>query len=134
VGLVLLKFLDGKLVLKLFTSLAILSLALGLFGPAEYAILGFQGSGFFLSVMFPIIFSLALNSMDKHHGAFAGILVSGIMGGAIVQLLIGFISDLTSLKIGMLFNFILLAYILSIGFWAKPLISNKTINLKKKES
>ena len=134
VGLVLLKFLDGKLVLKLFTSLAILSLALGLFGPAEYAILGFQGSGFFLSVMFPIIFSLALSSMDKHHGAFAGILVSGIMGGAIVQLLIGFISDLTSLKIGMLFNFILLAYILSIGFWAKPLISNKTINLKKKES
>ena len=134
VGLVLLKFLDGKLVLKLFTSLAILSLALALFGPAEYAILGFQGSGFFLSVMFPIIFSLALNSMDKHHGAFAGILVSGIMGGAIVQLLIGFISDLTSLKIGMLFNFILLAYILSIGFWAKPLISNKTINLKKKES
>jgi len=72
--------------------------------------------------------------MDKHHGAFAGILVSGIMGGAIVQLLIGFISDLTSLKIGMLFNFVLLAYILSIGFWAKPLISNKTINLKKKEN
>lgn len=133
VGLVLLKFLDGKLVLKLFTSLAILSLALALFGPAESSILGFQGSGFFLSVMFPIIFSLALNSMDKHHGAFAGILVSGIMGGAVVQLLIGFISDMTSLKIGMLLNFILLAYILSIGFWAKPLISNKTINLKKKQ-
>ncbi len=84
--------------------------------------------------MYPIIFSLALNSLDKHHGAFAGILVSGIMGGAIVQLIIGFISDLTSLKVGMLFNFILLIYILSIGFWAKPLISNKTIDLKKKNN
>jgi len=132
-GLILLKFLDGKLVLKLFTSLAILSLALALFGPAEYSIFGFQASGFFLSVMFPIIFSLALNSMNNHHGAFAGILISGVMGGAVVQLLIGFISDLTSLKIGMLFNFIILAYILSIGFWAKPLISNKTISLKKKQ-
>ena len=56
-----------------------------------------------------------------------------IMGGAVVQLLIGFISDLTSLKVGMLFNFILLLYIFSIGFWAKPLINNKTIDLKKKK-
>ncbi len=133
-GLIILKFLDSKLVIKLFTSLAILSLALALFGSAETSLYGFQASGFFLSVMYPIIFSLALNSLQKHHGAFAGILVSGIMGGAVIQLLIGFISDLTSLKVGMLFNFVLLAYILSIGFWAKPLINNKTINLKKKNN
>jgi fucose permease len=58
--------------------------------------------------------------------------MSGIMGGAIVQLLIGSVSDLISLKAGMFINFIALAYILSIGFWAKPLISNKTIDLSKK--
>lgn len=133
-GLIILKFLDSKLVIKLFTSLAILSFALALFGSAETSLYGFQASGFFLSVMYPIIFSLALNSLHKHHGAFAGILVSGIMGGAVIQLLIGFISDLTSLKIGMLFNFVLLAYILSIGFWAKPLINNKTLDLKKKNN
>ncbi len=132
-GLVLLKFLDSKLVIKLFTLLAIFSLALGLFGSTDLTRYGFMASGFFLSVMYPIIFSLALNSLSKHHGAFAGILVSGIMGGAVVQLLIGFISDLTSLKVGMLFNFILLLYIFSIGFWAKPLINNKTIDLKKKK-
>ena len=133
-GLILLKFLDSKLVIKLFTLLAIFSLALGLFGSADQSRYGFMASGFFLSVMYPIIFSLALNSLSKHHGAFAGILVSGIMGGAIVQLLIGFISDLTSLKVGMFFNFILLIYILSIGFWAKPLINNKTIDLKKRKN
>ncbi len=129
-GLVLLKFVDSKLLLKFFTLLAILSLALALFGSAETSLYGFQASGFFLSVMYPVIFSLALNSLEKHHGAFAGILVSGIMGGAVVQLLIGFISDLTTLKTGMLFNFVLLIYIFSIGFWAKPLIKNKTISLK----
>jgi fucose permease len=132
-GLILLKFLDSKIVLKLFTILAITSLAFALFGSAEMSLLSFQASGFFLSVMYPVIFSLALNSMKEHHGAFAGILVSGIMGGAVVQLLIGFISDLTSLKTGMMFNFVILAFILSIGFWAKPLISNKTINLRKKK-
>jgi len=131
IGLILLKFLDSKIVLKLFTSLAIVSLFVALFASAKISLYAFQISGFFLSVMYPVIISLALNSVSKHHGAFAGILMSGIMGGAIVQLIIGMISDFTSLKVGMFFNFIALAYILSIGFWAKPLISNKTIDFKK---
>ncbi|RLD66303.1 MAG: MFS transporter [Bacteroidetes bacterium] len=133
-GLILLKVMDSKLVLKLFTSIAIISLAVALFSSsADISLYAFQTSGFFLSVMYPIILSLALNSVSKHHGSFAGILMTGIMGGAVVQLLIGFISDFTSLKVGMFFNFVALAYILSIGFWAKPIISNKTISLKKKQ-
>ena len=134
VGLILLKFLDSKIVLKLFTVLSIISLGIALYvSSSEISLYAFQMSGFFLAVMYPIIVSLALNSVSKHHGSFAGILMSGIMGGAVVQLLIGFISDMTSLKIGMGFNFVLLAYILSIGFWAKPLITNKTISFKTKE-
>ncbi len=131
-GLILIKFLDSKLVLKLFTSLAIVSLAIAMFGSVSTALALFQLSGFFLSVMYPIILSLALNSVSKHHGSFAGILMTGIMGGAVVQLLIGFVSDFTSLKVGMFINFIGLAYILSIGFWAKPLVKNQTISFKKK--
>jgi len=129
-GLVLLKILDSKIVLKIFTVLAILSLALALYGTADISYYGFIISGFFLSVMYPIIMSLALNSVPKHHGSFAGILMTGIMGGAVVQLIIGFISDVTSLKVGMLFVFITLGYILSIAFWAKPIINNKTVKLK----
>jgi fucose permease len=133
-GLVLLKIMDSKIVLQSFTVLAIVCLGVALFGPAETAIYSFQFSGFFLSVMYPVILSLGLNSVTSHHGSFAGILMTGIMGGAVVQLIIGFISDLTSLKFGMMFNFVALAYILSIGFWAKPLIKNETIKLRKKNS
>lgn len=133
-GLILLKIMDSKLVLKLFTSIAIISLAVALYtSNATASLWGFQISGFFLSVMYPIILSLGLNSMESHHGSFAGILMTGIMGGAVVQLLIGFVSDFTSLKTGMFLNFVALAYILSIGIWAKPIISNKTISFKKKE-
>jgi len=131
-GLVLLKIMDSKLVLRIFTLLSILSFALALWGNAETSLYSFQASGFFLSVMYPIIISLSLNSVSKHHGSFAGILMTGIMGGAVVQLIIGFISDFTSLKTGMLFVFIALGYVLSLSFWAKPIIKNKTINLKKK--
>jgi len=129
-GLVLLKIMDSKIVLKLFTIAAIISLAIALFGSAETSLYSFMMSGFFLSVMYPIIISLALNSVSKHHGSFAGILMTGIMGGAVVQLIIGFISDFASLQVGMLFNFVTLAYILSLAFWSKPIIRNKTVKLK----
>jgi fucose permease len=132
-GLILLKILDSKLVLRIFTSLAIVSFTTALFGSATTSLYAFQASGFFLAVMYPIIISLALNSVSKHHGSFAGILMTGIMGGAVVQLLIGFLSDFTSLKTGMLFVFVPLCYVLSLSFWAKPIIKNKTINLRKKE-
>ena len=129
-GLVLLKLLDSKVVLRYFTLAAILSVAAGLFGGAELSLWAFPIAGFFLSVMYPVIMSLGLNSVKKHHGSFAGILMTGIAGGAIVQLLIGGLSDLTSLKVGMMFLFVTLGYILSISFWAKPIIQNKTIKLK----
>ena len=130
-GLLLLKILDSKVVLRGFTILAMISLLLALFGPAQLSLYAFPISGFFLSVMYPIIISLALNSVKSHHGSFAGILMTGIMGGAVVQLLVGFISDLSSLKVGMLILLVPMGYILSIGFWAKPLINNKTLKLKE---
>jgi fucose permease len=131
VGLILLKIMDSKLVLKLFSTLAIVSLAIALLGGANVSLYAFQVCGFFLAVMYPIILSLALNSVTQNHGSFAGILMTGIMGGAVVQLLIGLVSDFTSLKTGMLIVFVALAYVLSIGFWAKPIIKNKTIKLGK---
>ena len=130
-GLILLKLLDSKIVLRWFTVLAMICLAIGLFGNSKMALLAFPISGFFLSVMYPVIISLGLNSVKKHHGSFAGILMSGIAGGAIIQLLIGAISDMSSLKVGMSFLFLTLAYILSISFWAKPIINNKTVSLKE---
>ena len=126
-GLVLLKLMDSKQVLKWFTLLAMACVAAGLFGSDKVALWAFPISGFFLSVMYPVIVSLGLNSVAKHHGSFAGILMTGIAGGAVVQLLIGSISDIVSLKVGMMFLFVTLGYILSISFWAKPLVNNKTI-------
>ncbi len=132
-GLVLLKFFDSKKILRWFTVVAIICLSFGLFGPRNISLFAFPLMGFFMSVMYPIIISLALNSVDKHHGSFAGILMTGIMGGAVVQLLIGAMADIFSLKTGMFFNYLTLAYILSISFWAKPIITNKTIKLFRRK-
>lgn len=129
-GLALLKVMDSKLVLRIFTIASLLILAATLFGPVGLALFGFPALGFCLSVMYAIIFSLALNSVSRSHGSFAGILCTGIAGGAIVSLLVGKLKDLMGLQAGMTVLFITLAYILSISFWAKPIISNATITKK----
>lgn len=129
-GLFLVKLMDSRRVLILFTVLAIASLSAGLFGSAQMSLIAFPMVGFFASVMYPIIFSLALNSLDEHHGSFSGILVTGIVGGAIIPLVIGWLGDHFGLRIGMYFLYGTLGFILSIGFWAKPIIQNKTITLK----
>lgn len=130
-GLILLKLLDSRKVLIGFTSGAILSLLAALFGSAEIALYAFPMSGFFASVMYSVIFSLALNSVPQHHGTFSGILCAGIAGGAVVPLIIGGLGELVGLQYAMLFLFIPLAYILSIGLWAKPLVNNDTITSLK---
>lgn len=132
-GLVLLKLLDSRTVLIVFTSAALISLTFALFGSGKVALYAFPMVGFFASVMWSIIFSLALNSVDRHHGSFSGILCTAIVGGAIVPLVIGWLGDLFGLRFGMSFLYLTLGYILSIGIWAKPLITNATIRLKRKK-
>jgi len=93
-------------------------------------LLGFPALGFCLSVMYAIVFSLALNSVSKDHGSFAGILCTGIAGGALVSLLIGKLKDLIGLQAGMTVIYITLAYILSLSFWAKPIVKNAVLKRK----
>ncbi|WP_280745290.1 MULTISPECIES: MFS transporter [unclassified Parabacteroides] len=126
-GLIIVKLIDSKIMLRIFAIIAIINLCAALFAPASVAVIAFPCCGFSISIMFSIIFSLALNSVEKYHGAFSGILCTGIFGGALMPFLIGWIGDMVGLRFSMLILLITLAYILSISFWAKPLVKNKTI-------
>ena len=131
IGLILLKLVDGKVILRIFTIAAIITLAASLFGSAKLALFAFPAMGFCISVMYGIIFALGLNSVPKYHGSFSGILCTAIAGGAMFTLLIGKLKDMIGLQAGMLILLIPLAYILSLSFWARPIISNATIIRKK---
>lgn len=130
-GLVLLKVFDSRKVLVYFTAGAILALLFALFGSLQVALIAFPLTGFFASVMYSVIFSLALNSVKSHHGTFAGILCTGIAGGALVPLIIGGLGELIGLRMAMLFLLVTLGYVLSIGVWARPLVNNATIKNPK---
>ncbi len=130
-GLILLKFVDSRKVLIGFTAATMITLLVSLLGSKSIALIGFPLVGFFVSVMWSIIISLALNSVANHHGSFSGILVTGIAGGAIIPLIVGWLGDAFGLRVGMFFLFVTLGYILSIGFWSKPLINNEILSKKK---
>jgi len=49
--------------------------------------------GLFNSIMFPTIFTLAIDGLGKHTGAGSGILCMAIVGGAIVPVAQGFLAD-----------------------------------------
>ena len=55
-GLILLKFIDSRKLLILFTIPAIIFISLGLFGSAQISLYSFSIVGFFISVMYTIIF------------------------------------------------------------------------------
>jgi fucose permease len=62
-GLVLLKLFDARKVLVWFSAAAMASLAIALVGPVGISYIAFMMVGFFLSVMWSVVFSLALNSV-----------------------------------------------------------------------
>jgi MFS transporter, FHS family, L-fucose permease len=124
IGMLLLRLFDSRRVLIGFSLGAMLMLTLGLFGSTSVALVAFPCIGLFASIMWPTIVSLALNSVSQHHGPFAGILCTGIMGGALIPLLIGQLGDVFGLRIGLLTLYATFGCVMSAGFWGRPLIHN----------
>jgi MFS transporter, FHS family, L-fucose permease len=133
-GLVLLKLFDSRRVLLGFAVGALCALTAALFGPATVSLYAFPAMGFFASIMWPTVISLGLNSVKEHHGSFAGILCTGIIGGAVMPLIIGKIGDIAGLRAGMMCLYATFGCVLSLGLWAKPIIANATIRAESQKA
>lgn len=131
IGVFLLKLFDSRSILICASIGALTSLAFALFGPQAVALVAYPTVGLFASVMWPILISLALNSVAEYHGSFTGILSTGIMGGAVMPIVIGRIGDHFGLRVGLLLLFVTFGYILSVGFWARPLVNNALLRSRE---
>ena len=76
--------------------------------------------GFFNSIMFPTIFSLAMKDRVKHLGQASGILCMAIVGGAVVPVLQGLLADFVGLRLAFLLPVLCYAYIARFGAQAQP--------------
>ena len=82
--------------------------------------------GLFNSIMFPVIFSLGVNSLGSRTSEGSGILCLAIVGGAIVPLLMGILADNIGLQLSFwlpLVCYIYIAYYGLIGSKPKQQLS-----------
>ena len=129
VSLFLVRLIDEKKLLNIYSLSSALLILFAIHGNADFSVLSFKLLGFSISGVWSVMISLGLNSVSKNHSILTGILLTGIIGGAIFPFIIASIGQLFSLKIGMhtiLFGLIYLSYV---GFKAKPIVSNKLIRI-----
>jgi FHS family L-fucose permease-like MFS transporter len=82
--------------LLLFGLMGMLSMMVGLFTTGTVAIYAFLAGGLFCSVMWPCIFNLALSGLGKYTTQGSAFLIMMILGGGIIPLIQGKLSDLTN--------------------------------------
>ncbi len=125
-GMLLLKFFDSRKVLASLTILAIICLTLALYGGTTASKIAFPMIAAFESVMWPVILSLALNSVTRHHEVLSGFMFTASVGGALGPVIVGSLGDLYGLGVSLNYLFLPLLIVLSVAFWSKPLVMNKT--------
>lgn len=134
VGAWLLRRFDSRRVLIGASVLAIAMLTLAIFGPAPVSVVAFPLIGVGASAMWPVIISLGLNSVSEHHGTVSGILCTGIAGGAVIPLAIGYLSDYLGLRAGIMLLYVTFGWVSAVGFWANPIVNNQISGAREPKS
>lgn len=97
--------------LKLSCALALIGLA-ALFVPSRsIALLGFLLTGLGFANIFPLVFSSALERMPNLVNEISGVMVTAIVGGAILPPLMGIIADRSSVRAGFMVPIAAIVYV-----------------------
>ncbi|SEM01743.1 MFS transporter, FHS family, L-fucose permease [Aquimarina amphilecti] len=112
----------GK-VLSIFAGLAITMLLISMNTTGLVAMWSILAVGLFNSIMFPTIFTLALDGLGDLKPQASGLLCMAIVGGALIPPFYGFLTDNIGFKMALLLVIVCYGYILFYG-WLK---SKKTL-------
>lgn len=113
-GSILMNFIKPYIVLFLFSciNIVLMILVIGHWGPT-IGLISLISSFFFMSIMFPTIFSLSINGLGFRTKVASSVIIMMIVGGAIMTPIMGWIADKFSMNMGFiipLFCFIYIAY------------------------
>jgi FHS family L-fucose permease-like MFS transporter len=110
----------GKL-LGIFGITAAALIAISMFTSGQVAIGTLVLCGFFNSVMFPNIFTLGIAGLGPMTSKGSGLIMTAVVGGAVIPLLIGVVADKTSIQTSFVIPMICYLYIAYYGLWgSKP--------------
>jgi FHS family L-fucose permease-like MFS transporter len=110
------KIFNPGFILSVFASCAILLVMISNLSVGLIAMWAIISVGLFNSIMFPTIFSLALNGLGDNKPQGSGILCTMIVGGALIPPAFGFLIDIYSFNIALILVMASYAYILFYGY------------------
>jgi len=99
IGTFLMRYISPNILLALYALInVVLLIVVVIYGGmlSVYALIGVE---FFMSIMFPTIFSLSIKSLGKETKIGSSLVIMSIVGGAIFPLIMGRISDMMSIQV-----------------------------------
>ncbi|MCR8556343.1 L-fucose:H+ symporter permease [Mucilaginibacter sp. BJC16-A38] len=124
-GTYLMKFINPVKLLAFYCSMNVLLLVGIFFLHGMFTIYALMGVTFFMSIMFPTVFSLSTVGLGSRTKLGSSLVIMGIVGGAIIPPIMGKVSDLSSIKFAYLIPIICFSYILYFAY--------RNLNIKKLE-
>ncbi|QKX03807.1 sugar MFS transporter [Aquimarina sp. TRL1] len=118
VGAYLTKIIPPGKVLGIFATIAILMITLSISTSGLVSMWSILAVGLFNSIMFPTIFTLALDGLEDLKAQASGILCTAIVGGAIIPPIYGLLTDHIGFKTALLLIALCYGFILYYG-WSK---------------
>ena len=123
IGAAVMQKLPAGKVLGFNATMAIILVVIAMSTSGQLAMWSILLVGLFNSIMFPTIFSLALNGLGKHTAQGSGILCLAIVGGAIVPLLQGALADSVGVQLSYVLPILCYIFIVFYGLrGSKPVL------------
>ena len=94
-GTFFMKFIAPQRLLALYAFLSMLLSLVAIFGSGIITLYAVVGIAFFMSIMFPTIFALGIKDLGPDTKSGSSLIIMAIVGGALLPLLLGYISDET---------------------------------------
>lgn len=93
IGTIIMRFISPEKLLSIYASLCIVLSFLAISAEGKNVVLALGGLGFFMSIMFPTIFSLGIKDLNENTKPASSLIVMSIIGGAIFPVIMGKIID-----------------------------------------
>lgn len=116
VGAYLTKIIKPGIVLGTFASIAVGLILISISTTGLVSMWSILAVGLFNSIMFPTIFTLAIDGLGELKPKASGLLCTAIVGGAIIPPLFGLLTDNIGFKMALIFVILCYGYILYFGY------------------
>jgi FHS family L-fucose permease-like MFS transporter len=93
IGTIIMRYIQPAKLLTIYALLCILLSLITIYADGKNVVLALGGLGFFMSIMFPTIFSLGIKNLDENTKPASSLIVMSIIGGAIFPVIMGKIID-----------------------------------------